>query len=315
MPFAPAPGVLVQPPTAAVLLETWPASTLRIGVEFLPPTSGDESAPRTESLCTAAPAAPPRARPTTPAAAGAGDAHLWTMTVDDLLAQDGEGARMTLRFVDELMGEDRRRIRRTLGTPILSPEYVDLQSPGIDLASETLLALDEAEWLAGNGMSLLTRPLKRTLRATPLGESFDVALDEFRSDNVPLSRPYSNAHADERHLGRLSMRIHAGDLSDPLEVAYLRSGVRIGSSRDRLKLGVGRDLGEHLRFDLHSRYAYATGSYRIRADLSLELTRRSSLHFVLGNDLDFLATSTVYSLFESPMDGSPGLLLYAVHLF
>jgi hypothetical protein len=70
-----------------------------------------------------------------------------------------------------------------------------------------------------------------------------------------------------------------------------------------------------VRFDLHSRYFYATGSYHVRADLSLELTRRSSLHFVLGNDLDFLAASTVYSLFESPMDGSPGLLFYAVHLF
>ena len=40
-----------------------------------------------------------------------------------------------------------------------------------------------------------------------------------------------------------------------------------------------------------------------------------SMHLAAGDDMDFLSTSSIYSLFESPMDGRPGLVLYAVHTF
>ena len=40
-----------------------------------------------------------------------------------------------------------------------------------------------------------------------------------------------------------------------------------------------------------------------------------AVRLAAGDDMDFLSTSSIYSLFEAPMDGAPGLLLYAVHIF
>ena len=95
----------------------------------------------------------------------------------------------------------------------------------------------------------------------------------------------------------------------------MRSGIRLGTSQERLKVGFGRYISQGLRLELRSRHDYDSGSWRLRADLSWAMSEQTSLHLVAGDDLDFLTTSTVYSLFDSPMDGSPGLLVYAVHLF
>jgi hypothetical protein len=64
--------------------------------------------------------------------------------------------------------------------------------------------------------------------------------------------------------------------------------------------------------DRQNRLAVCTG---FRVDLSYHPSLSTSLHVALGDDMDFLSTSSIYSLFESPMDGSPGIVLYAVHVF
>jgi len=53
----------------------------------------------------------------------------------------------------------------------------------------------------------------------------------------------------------------------------------------------------------------------VRLDLAWRRSASTSVHVAVGDDMDFLSTSSLYSLFESPMDGSPGLVLYAVHVF
>lgn len=286
-----------------------PPSSWRLGVEFLPPARrhadttivtdtrhGQAEDPRRRQ--------PPATRPTRRAP-----------EADPDRAQTELSAALTLVFVDELMDADRRRTERELGVPVLTERVADPQSPGLPLPSEQATADEEAEWLAEHGTDFLRRPFRRMLRRTPWIEALDGELDEFRADHVPLSEPYREAHAADRHLGRLSLRIHVGDLHDPVELVYIKSGMRLGSSQDRLKVGVTRKLADDLTFALHARYAYETGDWGVRSDLGWHLSERTSLHLVIGDDLDFLATSTVYSLFDSPMDGSPGLLLYAVHLF
>jgi hypothetical protein len=294
---------------------------MRLGVEFLPPLAEDSTVPvapapvRVEAVAEGP--RPKKAPPVEFAPSGGrdrGEVHTWTMSADDLAAVRDPLARETLRFIDEVMGEDRRRLRRDIGTPILTMQTTDMQSPGIDLCSEEVRAEEEAEWLAEHGVDLLRRPFRNLLRRLPVVEGLELQLDEFKKGNVPLTEAYGRAH-DTSDLGRMSMRVHAGDLRDPVELAYMHSGIRVGSSQRHLKLGLARRLTDDVYLDVRCRQDYETSQWRWRADLQWLLSQRTSLHFVAGENLDFLTTSSLYSLFESPMDGDQGLLVYAVHLF
>ena len=193
-------------------------------------------------------------------------------------------------------------------------QTIDLQSPGIDLRADERQIEDEAIWATDHGMGLLKRPLRHLLKRLPIVRDAELRLDEFKSDNVPLSKAYRHSHRS-RSPGRVSIRLSTTDSYDPVELVCIHSGVRIASNQERLRLGVRRDLADNLMFELRSRCDYDSESWRLRADLSWTVSDRTSLHFLAGDDLDFLTTSTTYSLFDSPMDGSPGLLVYAVHLF
>lgn len=241
--------------------------------------------------------------------------HTWLMDADDLAAVEDLEVQLTLRFLDNVMGEDRRRVYRELGRPILQPQMVDLQSSGIELPSETAQREEAEEWLAEHGSRMLNRPLRRLLRQTPLVQQFEVELDDFKSDHVPLSEAYREVHDDQRYLGRVSVRMHLSDLQDPLEVVYIRGGVRVGTSQHRLKLGYATDLAEHVRLEVHSRQDYQSHAWSVRADVVWVFDQNNSLHFVVGDDLDFLSTSAVYSMLDTPLDGSPGCMIYALHLF
>lgn len=240
--------------------------------------------------------------------------HTWLMDADDLAAVEDIEARLTLQFLDNLMGEDRRRVYRELGTPILQPQMIDLQSPGIELPTETSQREESEAWLADHGSVLLNRPLRRLLRQTPLVQQLELELDEFKSDHVPLSGPYREVHGDQRNLGRLSMRVRMRP-QDPVEIAYMRSGVRVSTGQEKLKLGYSRSLTDRVTLEINTSRTYSDHAWGMRADLIWDLDLDNSLHFVVGDDLDFLSTSSVYSMFDSPMDGSPGLLVYALHLF
>ena len=113
----------------------------------------------------------------------------------------------------------------------------------------------------------------------------------------------------------MSVRLHTSDLADPVELAYIRSGIRIGTSQESGKLSIDWDLSATLRLELRARADYATHEEHLRADLAYRHSPTTSLHVSIGDDMDFLSTSSIYSLFETPMDGAPGLVLYAVHIF
>jgi hypothetical protein len=294
---------------------------MRLGVEFLPPLAEDSAVPvppatvRVEAVAAEGPRKRSAAVEFAPyGGTDRGELHTWTMSAEDLANVRDPLARETLKFIDDVMGEDRRRLQRGLGTPILTMQTFDSQSPGIDLHSEETRAEDEAEWLAENGLDLLSRPFRLLLRRHPAVLGVEAYLDEFKEGNVPLSEEYGRAH-DSEDLGRVSMRVHASDLADPVELVYMRSGIRLGSSQRHLKLGFGQQVADDLYLDVRTRQDYETNRWRWRADLRYLLSQQTSLHFVAGDNLDFLTTSSLYSLFESPMDGAPGLLVYAVHLF
>ncbi len=293
---------------------------LRLAVEHLPPDRPPIGALHEERRPVAKPAVapppPPRAslwRPTATATDRRAP-HSWLMHATDFAAARDPLEGLAVRFLEDLMSEDQRRLRREFGVPALMPQSYDMQSPGLDLPSQEAMAEDQAAWFAEHGDRLLRRPLRKMLQGLPAVSKLEVQVDGWKRSFVPLAGDPRDGDADPR-LGRLSMRLRTGNWSDPLELAYMHSGFRVASSNEQLKLSCRRSLLDGLWFDLRARQLYSQSDWRVRADLCWELSPRSSLCLTAGDTLDFLMTSSTYSLFESPMDGEGGLLLHGVHQF
>ncbi|HZN39378.1 MAG TPA: hypothetical protein VFD82_11280 [Planctomycetota bacterium] len=297
---------------------------LRIGIEHLPPdpsSPADEGSPvrveaqqRFKAPRTSAPATPAEAAPAAWRGFEAAPRHTWQLSASDLAAIDDPVARETMRFVNDLIDQDRRRDRREAGMLFLPHEYLDPDRGPLLQSEETMLA-DHEEWVHARGPGLLTRPLKLLLRRLPFVQQFELDVKNFRSDNVPLTEDYRQAHGDRENLGRMSLRLHAGELDDPLEVGYVQSGVRVASSMEQGKVSIDWALTERLQFALRASHEYETGNENLRADLTYWVSPFTSLHLGIGEEMDFLSTSSIYSLYESQMDGSPGVVFYAVHIF
>ena len=318
-PTAPDPRLALGLPKAAEA-RTPAGMMLRIGVEYLPPeTNQDVEEPIADVSYTFDEAPPPQKqepeRSRTNLRRRAEDPpHPWAMTISDLNAIDDPVAREALHFVDDLMREDQRRVRREVRMPFFEWQPTDLEG-GPKLWSEQRTIESQEEWIHEHGPGLLQKPLRQLLRRLPIAREVEVGLQDFRSDHVPFSEPYRLAHGDQRRLGRMSVRLRTGDLSDPVEIAYMKSGVRISTSQTAGKLSIDWPFAERWELQLRTRTDYDTHEHHVRADLVFWPNPSTSIHLSAGNDLDFLSTSSIYSLFESPMDGSPGLLLYAVHTF
>lgn len=303
---------------AAINLPIPHAALLRIGIEHLPPEEENApTPPRVEAQGRQAPEPPiqaPQRDPRRPLLREARPMHTWAMSEADLAALDNPVARETVRFVEDLVAADQKRVQLEAGLPFLDWREVPTDR-GPLLTSEQVLADLQEEWVHEHGPALLKAPLKKLLRRLPLIQDVEVAIDDFRSDNVPLSEPYCLEHDGSSDLGRLSLRLHAGNFQDPIEVAYILGGVRIATSQERAKLSIEWPLAQRLRLQFRARTDYANRDYRVRADLIFSPSSSTSLHLAAGDDMDFLATSSIYSMFDTPMDGTNGLVLYAVHTF
>lgn len=282
------------------------APVLRIGLEDLPP---DERAPQNE---------PPRAvaqraivahvRSITPGGDDFAEAERPTPR-SDYARIDDPVAREALHFVEDLVDADRRRVRHEVGLPFFDvPD--DYEGRGPLLSSEIALEEDRQRWLQEHGPTLLRRPVQQLLRRLPVAQQVDVAIENFGDDHLVINDP-----TDRRRWLRLSLRLHANDPQDPVEVAGILGSLRLASSQEVGKASWRIDLAPRWELELRGRTTYADGSHVLRADLAFRPTPFASYHLAFGDDMDFLTTSSQYSLFETPMDGSPGLVLYATHIF
>lgn len=286
-----------------------PPFVLRIGIEHLPPENAEElEPPRAE------PAPSPRSPRRAEQPVELRDRPVTERPLLDLASSEDPLAQEALYFVSDLIHADRMRVRREVGLPFFDFHAID-PDRGPLLNSEVALQADHERWVAEHGASLLNRPARNLLRRLPIVRDVEVEIDNFRSENVPLSEPYEVAHDRRRGMGRVSLRLHAGDLDDPVETAWVWQGLRVGSSQRVGKVGVDLPLTDSLQLELRARTEYDTHEQGFRIDLSWRASLSTSMHVAVGDDMDFLSTSSVYSLFESPMDGAPGLVLYAVHIF
>ncbi|HEB53540.1 MAG TPA: hypothetical protein ENI87_09840 [bacterium] len=308
-------GCVLQPtgpvaPTPATTTATRPAPLAAardgapcIGLEFLPP---DDRLPALAPVRVEVPG-PTGARPPSEPSPPPRLAEL------DFAAVDDPFARETLRFCRDLIETDQQRVRREVGIP-----FFDLGWRGPDdglLASERRRADDRHRWLQANGRRLLNRPMQLLGKRLPIVRDLQIAFEDIRA-HLPLTRPYNESHQGSRELGRLSLRLHVREFSDPVEVVYInKAGVRIGTSRLRGKLSLDFDLGGSLGLSLRARTDYRTGDTGLRTDLAWRPSLAFSLHLAAGDDMDFLAATSTYSMFESPGGSGEGLVLYAVHTF
>ncbi len=282
---------------------------VRIGVEHLPPeVNAVPESPRSEPLVKDRGHRRAHERETNHRTRANERPLLELATSDNPLAHEA------LHFVSDLVQADRQRVRREVGLPFFDFYGVD-PNRGPLLTSEQALLEDHELWVQEHGTALLQRPMRQLLRRLPIVSDLELELEDFRSDHVPLSEPYVEAHAQRRRLDRVSLRIHASDLSDPVEVVYIHSFLRVGTSQEIGKVTIDVPLVSELQLEWRGRTEYATGEIGMRLDFSYRASTATSVHVAVGDDMDFLSTSSMYSLFESPMDGSPGLVLYAVHIF
>lgn len=295
---------------------------LRIGLEFLPPDERFANAEPLRAEPLRSETRIPNNRPPSASERAMSTVALRNepslslqLNEIDFASIDDPIEREAMRFCSDLIAADRQRVKREVGIPIFGFRYDEFDFSPL-LTSERRLLEEHAQWSQQRGPRLLRRPLQQLAKRLPVARDFDIIVEDFRSDHVPLSEPYRQAHGDRKKFGRLSVRLHLSDLKDPTELVYIHpSGVRVGSSQEYGKLSLDFGLTDTIRFQLRGRTNYEDGTSNIRSDLIYRPKQNMSVHLAAGDNMDFLSTSSIYSLFESPMDGSPGLVLYAVHTF
>lgn len=310
-----------RPNTTANDLSAIPLASvtvLRIGLEYLPPDdrfrSADEVRAEPRTSKNANRLASERAQRTV-ALSFDEPSQVTRLGQINFEAVDDPIAREAMRFCNDLIESDRQRVRREVGVPFFDFRDTEIQLSPL-LTSERRHREEHEQWSQQHGPRLLQKPLRQLAKRLPIIRDFENMIEDFRSDHVPLTEPYRQAHGDRRQLGRFSLRIHTRDYKDPMELVYIHySGVRVGSSQAFGKLSLDFNVSGTINFTLRARTNYETGSSGIRSDLIYRPSPNMSVHLAAGDNMDFLSTSSLYSLFESPMDGEPGLLLYAVHTF
>lgn len=312
---SPMPPVAVPAPPPEPLAEAMPGGTvLRIGIEHLPPDERLQGPgePRVETP-KAPKALPQFAVDSTPRRREDVDAiRTHVLTSIDLDAIHDPIERETLHFLIDLVRNDQRRVRRTGGNPLLDFYLPDQQSSTL-LVGEDLLLADQEEWLQTHGIKLLQQPFRQLLRRLPIARELEMDFAEFRADYLPLSEPQNRDGGSSRT--RVSVRVHLDDLGDPVEVMLSRYGLRVGSSQQIGKFGYQIALTDALGAELRARTDYDTGDVTVRFDLHYQPAGLTSYHLSVGDDMEFLNRSPLYSLLESPIDGAPGIVLYVVHVF
>jgi hypothetical protein len=303
---------------------------LRVGIEYLPPrlddnldlgesilgrTRGaDRSAGDNVSVRALRPPNPARQRPASDNPAN--DDDDWILLSErELEAIEDPAERLTMGFIQDLFGEDRRRMQRELRTPILTNRNRYTTQESLRLPFDDLEHEEEASFLNEAASPLLKRPLRNLLKRATFINDFELALHEFKAENIPFSSAYRRDHPNKRHWGRLSLRLRMSDGSDPAELSYYNWGWRVGSSKERGRLQYRFNITDNIDGSVRFRYEYESHDSAIRADVRYIVDERTRVNLLLGDRLDFLAGPTAYSFLNSPLDGTPGVLFYVEHLF
>ena len=239
----------------------------------------------------------------------------WNRSRRELEQIEDDAERLTMLFVNDLVGEDRRRMRQAMMTPLLSNRLQFTMHESLRLPDDEQRFDEESEFFNRAAQRVIRRPLRKLLKRATFIEKFELALDEFKADNLPLSSAYREKNGREHSWGRVSMRVRLSDGSDPLELSYYNFGWRFGSSKERGRIQYRLRFADRIDGAIRYRFSYVNDDTALRADLRYIIDDDTTVYFVAGDTLDFLSGPTAYSFVNSPLDGSAGALFYVEHNF
>lgn len=308
-----------------------PSLPIRIGVEFLPPTSTDGLLKSLRRGLSTRPLldAPPRIgvtaeadrplnlpRAAAPAVKQPVEAELpWTFDKYEIRAIKDPFERVGVRFVRELIGDNLRRARREFGPMIHNTRHHDLSYPSLPNYLDERRKQDEELFFAEHGRHFIRRPMRNALKSFTIFQDLEVAIEDFKSEHLPITSTDERGRPARAGWGRVSMRLRVTDHEDPLEFTYRRSGWRFGTSQERIKARYTTELVEDFTLSLTTRFEYESSDFSVRANLTYVFDETTRAHLVAGESLGFFSNSEVFTLMESPLQGDAGLLFYVEHLF
>ena len=299
-------------------------SVIRIGVEYLPPDAGLPSpaglheslfgSPRPESAAhpDVVVGQPWEQRPPTPESRNnlgfSGLQARWELERAEIRAKQSTLERFSLRFISELIGDDRKRVKRAIGAPLLSSQQ-RLSSDSLSNFLDERDHQDHQRLLTENGTRMLRRPLRNAVKELPLFSDVEIALGEIRASNVHYVQKSAPT------LGRISARLRANHWEDPLELTWIRRGIRVGSTQRHLKVSYTTRLADGLSFRLRSRYDYVDYGWRLLGNLEYKVNTYTTVNAMAGNRINTLSGPATFPGGPQSDEKAKGLLLYVEHLF
>lgn len=307
-------------PTSSVPLPSSGATMVRVGVEYLPPDSElaetadyhatgsdeDRTPAESQSAMVVSPLAEAEPPPENPRF---DELQVrWELARDEIRRKRNSVERVTLRFLSELMGDDRKRVQRALGTPLLGSQLRLASDPLSNFLDERDRE-DHQRLLTKNGTRMIRRPIRNALKELPILNDVELAIHQFKTEN-----PYVPKRSSRR-FGRVSVRIRVSHFEDPIEIYFVHSGVRVGSSLDYFKASYTAHLTQGLSLRLRSRYDYDDSGLRLFGNLEYKLNEYTTIHALAGNRINTLSGPATYPGGPQSDEKTKGVLIYVEHLF
>jgi len=227
---------------------------------------------------------------------------------------DNPLAAFTLDFLDHLVGEDQRRLRRELGVPVLGVRHYDQLTYELELATNPEAREEEDQYLAENAHRVLKRPFRHALKDLPIVRGVELQLEDLKSE-LPTTDAWQEEHSRGTSWGHFSARVRLTRPENPLELTWRRKGLRLGANQEVVKVGLDRQILQNVRLGIHYRHHLDDRDPAVRADLIWNVDSGTVFAVIAGNDLDAVAHGDAYSLFYDPVGDAPGVLVYTEHIF
>ena len=326
---SPSPSVALRSPLP-------PKSSLspRVGVEFLatdraPSITATRSMSSTRHMTDRAPAAArirvEEAKASSPPGVGGRGLEVretptglpW-LSAEALAAVDDPAERFTLHFLDQMIGDDRRRVQHEFGAPALFHRWRDwAPSQGLETHLDVIDREDHALLLSRISRHVIRHPLRKALRKGTLIADLTSVIDGVR-ESIPLTGEYD--HRSDSKLGRLSVKLRPRDDLSPLELTYRLEGWRVGSSPGRLKFGYEVDVSENIYVGWLSHYYYADDEVDVSANVYYRVDQDTRLNVLVSDRIDIVTGGALDPVVRSPVsldavDDSSGVLFFVEHLF